>query len=383
MSIYLDNAATTPLDPEVFDAMKPYMLEFFGNPSSTHAQGRKVRAAIESARKKIAELLNCTPGEIIFTSGGTEADNAILCGAVDTYAVTNIITSPVEHHAVLHTLENLSKKRSLSVHFVNLDEKGHVDLTHLETLLKQHDHALVSLMHANNEIGNLLDIGSVGELAEEYDAYFHSDTVQTVGHYRHDLAKIKVHGMAAAAHKFHGPKGVGFKFVSRSKKILPMVFGGSQERNMRGGTENVYGIIGLSKALEIAYRDMDEHVRYVKGLKSRMIEKLKAHIPGVTFHGDSENMERSLYTVLNVSFPESDENNMLLFNLDLHGVCASGGSACSSGATQGSHVLGALYPGSQRGAVRFSFSKYNTSEEIDLAVMKLAELKGVPHPTSK
>jgi cysteine desulfurase len=382
MSIYLDNAATTPLDPEVFDAMKPYMLEHFGNPSSTHAQGRKVRTGIESARKKIAELLNCTPGEIIFTSGGTEADNAILCGAVDTYGVKHIITSPVEHHAVLHTLENLLKKHGVAVNFVNLDDRGHVDMTHLEALLRQHDRALVSLMHANNEIGNLLDIQAVGELAEKYNAYFHSDTVQTVGHYRHDLKKIKVHGMAAAAHKFHGPKGVGFKFVSRNRKILPMVFGGSQERNMRGGTENVYGIIGLAKALEIAYRDMEAHTRYITDLKSQMIKKLRAHIPGVTFHGDSEDLERSLYTVLNVSLPEADENNMLLFNLDLHGICASGGSACSSGATQGSYVLAALYPGSKRGAVRFSFSKYNTPDEIDFTVKKLAELTGVTKMTN-
>ena len=381
MDVYLDNAATTPLDPEVFDAMKPYMLEYFGNPSSIHAQGRKVRAGIETARKKIAELLNCTPGEIIFTSGGTEADNAILCGAVQTYGIKHIITSPIEHHAVLHTLESLSRRQDLAIHHVNLKANGHVDLLHLETLLRQYEGAFISLMHANNEIGNLLDIDAVGDLAEKYAAYFHSDTVQAVGHYRHDLKKTKVHGMAAAGHKFHGPKGAGFMFISRHKKILPLVYGGSQERNMRGGTENVYGVIGLAKALEIAYRDMREHTRYIKELKSRMIEKLRAHIPGVTFHGDSENLERSLYTVLNVSLPESDENNMLLFNLDLQGICASGGSACSSGATQGSHVLGALYPASKRAAVRFSFSKYNTTDEIDYVVKKLAELMGVPEPS--
>jgi cysteine desulfurase len=201
--------------------------------------------------------------------------------------------------------------------------------------------------------------------------------VQAVGHYRHDLQKTKVHGMTAAAHKFHGPKGVGFKYIRKGKKILPLLYGGSQERNMRGGTENVYGIIGLAKALEIAYRDMDEHTRYIKKLKGRMIEKLTTSIPGVTFHGNSDNLERSLYTVLNVSLPESDENNMLLFNLDLQGISASGGSACSSGASTGSHVLAALYPESKRGAVRFSFSKYNTPEEIDYVVKKLAELIGV------
>ncbi len=377
MNIYLDNAATTPLDPEVFEAIKPFMLENFGNPSSTHSHGRKVRAAIESARKKVAELLNCTPGEIIFTSGGTEADNAILVCAIHTYGLKNIISSPIEHHAVMHTLENLKKQGAINVHMVNLDDKGYVDMAHLELLLQKNSNALVSLMHANNEIGNILDFERVCELSEMYNAYFHSDTVQTVGHYKHDLRKNKVHGMAAAAHKFHGPKGIGFKFIHKDKKIQPFVYGGSQERNMRGGTENVYGIIGLAKALEIAYRDLDEHVPYIKKLKSRMIEKLKANIPGVTFNGDSENLDKSLYTVLNVSLPESEENNMLLFNLDLQGISASGGSACSSGATTGSHVLAALYPGSKRGAIRFSFSKYNTPEEIDFVVIKLAELTGV------
>lgn len=376
MSIYLDNAATTPLDPEVFEAMKPFMIEHFGNPSSTHAHGRKVKSAIESARKKVAELLNCTPGEIIFTSGGTEADNAILNCAVQTYRIKNVISSPIEHHAVTHTLANLGK-RGVTLHMVNLDAQGHVDMAHLEILLKTNPDAMISLMHANNEIGNVLDLESVSELASAHNAYFHSDTVQAVGHFKHDLKNTKVHGMTAAAHKFHGPKGIGFMFIHRDKKIHPFLHGGSQERNMRGGTENVYGIIGLSKALEIAYRDMHEHTAYIKGLKSRMIEKLKANIPGVTFNGDSENLDKSLYTVLNVSLPESEENSMLLFNLDLQGISASGGSACASGATSGSHVLGTLYPESKRGAIRFSFSKYNTPEEIDITVNKLAKLIGV------
>lgn len=378
MKIYLDNAATTPLDPEVFEAMKPFMLEDFGNPSSTHSHGRKVRAAIESGRKKIAELLNCTPGEIIFTSGGTEADNAIIRCAVETYGIKHVISTPIEHHAVTHTLETLKKQGIIELHDVTLDEIGHVDLNQLEKLLKEFPNALVSLMHANNEIGNVLDIEAVGELCEKYNTYFHSDTVQTVGHYRHDMKKIKVHGMTAAAHKFHGPKGVGFMYINKAKKIHPFVHGGSQERNMRGGTENVYGIIGLTKALEICYREMDQHEIYIKNLKSVMIEKLNSAISGVTFNGDSANLERSLYTVLNVSLPESEENSMLLFNLDMQGISASGGSACSSGASTGSHVLGALYPNSQRGAIRFSFSKYNKIEEIDFVVEKLAELYRVP-----
>jgi cysteine desulfurase len=374
MRVYFDNAATTPLDPEVFEAMRPFMLEDFGNPSSTHAHGRKVRSAIESARKKMAELLHCTPGEILFTSGGTEADNTILTGAIDTYGIKTVISSPLEHHAVEQTLHRLSDRNRITLVHVRLDEKGHVDYEHLEMLLRKHPNALISLMHANNEIGNLLDIQRVGDMAQGYGAYFHSDTVQTIGHYRHDLTRLKVHGLAAAAHKFHGPKGAGFMFIRKDKKLQPFIYGGSQERNMRGGTENVYGIIGLAKALEIAYRDMDDHIRVVSGLKQYMIDKLRELIPGIDFHGDSAHPERSLYTVLNVCLPESDENDMILFNLDLQGISVSGGSACSSGAVTGSHVLGTLYPGSKRGAVRFSFSKYNTREEIDYAVGKLVEL---------
>ncbi|MBS1951902.1 MAG: Cysteine desulfurase [Cytophagales bacterium] len=374
MKVYFDNAATTPLDPEVFEAMKPFLMEDFGNPSSTHSHGRKVRAAIESARKKVAELLHCTPGEIIFTSGGTEADNAILTGAIQTYNLAHVISSPIEHHAVTHTLESLEKQGTIRLHFVRLDHQGHVDLAHLESLLKEFPSALISLMHANNEIGNLLDIKRVGELAQQYQAYFHSDTVQTMGHYPHDMRQLNIHGLTAAAHKFHGPKGIGFMYLNKDKKIKPMVHGGAQERNMRGGTENVYGIIGLSKALEICYREMAEHEKQISALKKHMIEKLKETIPGISFHGDSDNLSRSLYTVLNVSFPESGENEMMLFNLDMQGISASGGSACSSGASTGSHVLHALYPDSKRGAVRFSFSKYNTLEEIDFVVQKISEL---------
>ncbi len=374
MRVYLDNAATTPLDKEVFDAMAPFMLEDFGNPSSTHSHGRKVRAAIESSRKKIAELLNCTPGEIIFTSGGTEADNTLITSGISTYNIRHAISTPIEHHAVTHTLEILEKKGVIELHHVNLDEKGHVDMAHLEKLLQQYPNALVSLMHANNEIGNLLDIQKTGELSKKYNAFFHSDTVQTMGHYRHNMKELHVCGLTAGAHKFHGPKGVGFMYIQKDRKIAQLIHGGAQERNMRGGTENVYGIIGMAKALEIAYRDMEEHTRHIQALKSRMIAKLKENVPGVTFHGDSANLERSLYTVLNVSLPESEENDMVLFNLDLQGISASGGSACSSGASTGSHVLGALYPNSKRGAVRFSFSKYNTKEEIDFASEKLGEL---------
>ncbi len=378
MRVYLDNAATTPLDPEVFEAMKPFLLEDFGNPSSIHSHGRKVRAAIESGRKKIAELLNCSPGEIIFTSGGTEADNTLIINGIQSYQIKHAISSPIEHHAVTHTLEIMEREGKIKLHHVHLDEKGHADLGHLEELLKQHPNALISLMQANNEIGNLLDIHRVGELAKANGAFFHTDTVQTMGHYRHNMKELHICGLTAGAHKFHGPKGVGFMYIRKDRKIGQFIHGGSQERNMRGGTENVYGIIGMAKALEIAYRDMADHEEHVRKLKTRMISKLKENIPGISFHGDSENLGRSLYTVLNVSLPESDENDMLLFNLDLEGISASGGSACSSGASTGSHVLGALYPDSKRGAVRFSFSKYNTEEEVDFVVTKLSEICRVP-----
>ncbi|HEX7015542.1 MAG TPA: cysteine desulfurase family protein [Cyclobacteriaceae bacterium] len=371
MNVYLDNAATTPLDPEVFEAMKPYLLHHFGNPSSTHAHGRKVRAAIESSRKKVAELLNCAPGEIIFTSGGTEAINTILTGVMHRHKPTLIITSPLEHHAVLHTLEHCANPDILR--YVNVDEKGNVDLDHLESLLSGTRGALVSLMQANNEIGNLLDLHRVGAICAEHGAWFHSDTVQAVGHYRHNLKETPVHGITAAAHKFHGPKGVGFMYVKRDKKIEPYLFGGGQERNMRGGTENVAGIIGLTRALEIAYTNMEQHTAHIRSLKARMINALRETIPGVSFNGNSGDLDNSLYTVLNVSLPESGENEMLLFNLDLMGISVSGGSACQSGAATGSHVLRAINVPRERGAIRFSFSKYNTPEEIDFVVEKLSQ----------
>ncbi|NJN41632.1 MAG: cysteine desulfurase [Flammeovirgaceae bacterium] len=372
--VYLDNAATTPLDPEVFEAMKPFMLEHFGNPSSTHAYGREVKAAIESSRKNIAQMMNCVPGEIIFTSGGTEADNTLIRGYVETYGIKNIISSPIEHHAVLHTLEMLEQRNIAQVHFVKLDELGHIDYDDLESLLQRFPGSLVALMQANNEIGNLLDIERVGELCLRFDAIFQSDTVQAVAHYRHNLKDLKIHGLTASAHKFHGPKGIGFMYVRKDKKNNPLILGGLQERGMRGGTEFSYGIMGIAKAMELAYRYMDEHKIYIQELKSRMIDGLKKGIPNLAFHGDSENLNRSLYTVLNVSLPESDKNDMLLFNLDLAGVSASGGSACASGATQGSHVLKALNPESKRGAVRFSFSKYTTANDVDFATKKLTEI---------
>ena len=374
MRVYFDNAATTPLDKEVLDAMIPYMMNQYGNPSSIHSHGREARAAIEKSRKTIAALLNTSPSEIFFTSGGTEADNTAIRSTVETLNITHAITSPIEHHAVLHTLEELHRLGKIRVSFVRLDEKGHLEMNHLEELLKNNPRSLVSLMHANNEVGNLTNIEAIGELCSHYKAVFHSDTVQTMGHYKHDLRKLNINFIVGAAHKFHGPKGVGFLYINNSLKIQPFITGGSQERNMRGGTENVYGIIGLAKALEVAYRDMAEHQQYIQSLKSRMIEKLKTSIEDIYFNGDSANAEKSLYTVLNVNLPPSELNDMLLFNLDIQKISASGGSACASGTNIGSHVLAALNCPPDRTSVRFSFSKYNTPEEVDYVVETLAEM---------
>lgn len=372
--IYLDNAATTPLDEAVVEAMLPLMRENFGNPSSIHAHGRTVRSALEKARKTIAGLLNTSPAEIFFTSGGTEADNTAICNSIETYGLKHAITSPLEHHAVLHTLEYLQKQGKIKLSLVELDEKGHIDLAHLETLLQTNTRSLVSLMHGNNEVGNLLDLAKAGEICETYKAIFHSDTVQTMGHYRHDLQRLKTHFIVGAAHKFHGPKGVGFLYINANAKIQPFIHGGAQERNMRGGTENIYGIVGMAKALEIAYTGMEQHRQHVEMLKTRMIEQLRENVEDVQFNGDSDNLAQSLYTVLNVSLPPSADSEMLLFNLDIAKISASGGSACSSGSQIGSHVLTALGSDPDRGAVRFSFSKYNTADEIDYATRKLAEL---------
>ncbi|MBA3898935.1 MAG: cysteine desulfurase, partial [Bacteroidetes bacterium] len=317
MKVYLDNAATTPLDQEVLEAMLPLMRDQFGNPSSIHSFGRQARAAIEDARKTVARLLNVSPSEIFFTSGGTEADNmAIQCSVFD-HKITHAITSKMEHHAVLHTLEMLAGRGVISLSFVNIDDSGHISLEHLESLLESNPRSLVSLMHANNEIGNLLPIKEVAELCVKYNALFLSDTVQTMGHYNFDLQQIPVHFVTCAAHKFHGPKGVGFLYINNSVKINPFIYGGSQERNMRGGTENVYGIVGLAKAMEIACREMEAHHQHILGLKKYMISQLKENISNVEFNGDCEG--NCLYTVLNVSFPPNKAGEMLLFNLDISG----------------------------------------------------------------
>ena len=377
MRVYLDNAATTPFDKEVLKAMYKVMETDHGNPSSIHSHGREVRTLIEKARKTVARLLHASPSEFFFTSGGTEADNmAIRCAIID-YGIKHAITSLIEHHAVLHTLQALEKSGVIRLSYLHIDSKGLVDYKHLEELLSSNERSFVSLMHGNNELGTLTDIEAVGQLCEKYNAIFHSDTVQTMGHYPHDLSRLKVHFLVCAAHKLHGPKGVGFLYINHAIKINPMIFGGSQERNMRGGTENVYGIIGLAKSLEIAYEEMEEHHEYIQGLKTYMMKELVKNVPGIEFNGETT-PEKSLYTVLNVSFPEMEMAEMLLFSLDIAGISASGGSACSSGTNIGSHVLNGIHANPDRPAVRFSFSKLNTREEIDYVVGKVKELCQVP-----
>jgi cysteine desulfurase len=375
MKVYLDNAATTRIDDDVFVAMIPYLKEEYGNPSSIHAFGRKTKTAIEQARKTVAKYLNASPTEIFFTSGGTEADNMAIIQSIDALGLKHAISSKIEHHAVENTLQSLEKLGKVKVSWVNVDEKGNVDLLHLEELLKKNERSFVSLMHANNEIGTLLPIEKVGDICEKYNAIFHSDTVQTMGHYKIDLQKVKVHFVTCAAHKFHGPKGVGFIYINHNIKIKPIILGGAQERNMRAGTECTYGIVGLAKAFEISHIDMNIHQSHVLNLKNYMMDELKKIIPDIEFNGEIVN-DKSLYTILNCRFPEHRDAEMMLFNLDIAGVSASGGSACTSGSDIGSHVLTGIGVEAKRPSIRFSFSKYNTKAEIDYTIEKLKSIIG-------
>lgn len=371
--IYLDNAATTPLDPLVLDAMMPYLTSHFGNPSSIYSYGRESRLAIENARKSVAKILNAHPAEIFFTSGGTESSNTAITAAVRDLGCKHIISSPIEHHATLHTVEHLYHTGEAALSYVKILPNGHVDMDDLAQLLAHSEEkCLVTLMHANNEIGNMLDIHAVGELCKKHQAIFHSDTVQTVGHFPFDLRNTPVHFITGAGHKFHGPKGVGLLYINENVRIKPFVHGGSQERNMRAGTENLYGIVGFAKALELATENHEKDSAYMQSLKLYMKRELEKHIKGVNFNGDPEG--RSLYTVLSVSFPKTKKSEMLLFNLDINHICASGGSACTSGADAGSHVIRAINNNPNQVTVRFSFSKHNTTAEIDQTISLLKEM---------
>ena len=371
--VYFDNAATTSLHPDVLAAMMPYLTEKFGNPSSIYSYGRESRLAIETARKTVAQILNAHPAEIFFTSGGTESSNTAITASVRDLGCKHIISSPIEHHATLHTVESLHQRGEAALSFVKILPDGHVDLEHLESLLSTiREKCLVSLMHANNEIGSMLDLHVVGNLSKQYSAIFHSDTVQTVGHFPIDLRHTPVHFITAAGHKFHGPKGVGMLYINENVKIRPYINGGAQERNMRAGTENLYGIVGFAKALELATANYEKDRRQINEVRMYMMEKLKEKIPQVVFNGDP--LKNSLYTVLSVSFPKSEKSEMLLFNLDINHICASGGSACTSGADQGSHVIRAVNYNPNQVTVRFSFSTDNTKEEVDYVVGKLVEM---------
>ncbi len=371
--IYFDNAATTALDKDVVEVMLPYMTDHFGNPSSIYSYGRETRLAIETARKTVARLLNAHPGEIFFTSGGTESNNTAILSAIRDLGCKHIITSPIEHHAVLHTVEHYDCGNEVTSSFVKLLPDGHVDMNDLSAQLASHkERCLVSLMHANNEIGNLLDINAVGELCKKHNAIFHSDCVQTVGHFQLDLRNTPVHFISGAGHKFHGPKGIGILYINDNVKIRPFIFGGGQERNMRAGTENVYGIVGFAKALEIAMAELEKDSTYINDLRMYMKQQLEQKIPGVAFNGDY--MGKCLYTVLSVSFPKNERSEMILFNLDINNICVSGGSACSSGADVGSHVIRAINNDPNQVTVRFSFSKHNTKEEVDTVISKLKEI---------
>ena len=375
MNVYFDNAATTPIEKKVLDKMLPFMEDGFGNPSSIHKRGREIKSAIEKSRTMVAEILCCEPGEIFFTSGGTEADNMFLINTVLEKKIDTIITSKIEHHAVLHCCDFLNKSYNTNIKHVKIDEKGKVDLEDLNALLKKNKNSVVSLMHGNNEIGNINELKSISKLCDQHNIVFHSDTVQTVGHYPINLNDINIHGIVGSAHKFHGPKGIGFLYLNNKHKISPFIHGGAQERNMRGGTENVYGIVGLSEALYLASENMKPHRDKILSLKKHMIDSLKNKIKGVEFNGLSESADQSLYTVLNVSIPDIQDQQMFLFNLDINNIAASAGSACTSGSDSGSHVLNEISIKKNHVNVRFSFSKYNTIEEVDYVVDKIIEIK--------
>ena len=374
MRVYLDNAATTQIAPEVIDYMAELMKSDYSNPSSIHHGGRKSRIIVENARKTVSNYLNTSPGNIFFTSGGTEADNmAIRRGILDNN-ISHAITSSISHKAVIYPLEELSDKKKIVLNYIKLDNNGKIDLIHLEDLLKNNARTFVSIMHANNEIGTIQPIIEIGDLCKKYNAIFHCDTVQTMAHYPIDLQKINVDFITGSAHKFHGPKGVGFIYISDNIDIAPFISGGSQERNMRAGTENVHAIAGLAKAMQLSYENMDNDKEYISQIKKYMINQLILNINDVQFNANCTDFDSSLFKILSVSFPKISESEMLLFNLDIKGILCSGGSACSAGNMSGSHVLDVICKDDNRTGVRFSFSRYNTKEEIDYTVEKIKEI---------
>ncbi|WP_323789710.1 cysteine desulfurase family protein [Psychroserpens sp.] len=375
-TVYLDNAATTQLRDEVINRMSENMKNYFGNPSSTHSYGRQSKSIIENCRKSIASHFKVSASEIVFTSGGTEADNLILRSAVRDLGVKEIITSKIEHHAILHTVEALEVEFGIQVTYVNLNANGHIDYVQLEQLLNSNTKQLVSLMHINNEIGNKLDIALVANLCKRNNVLFHSDTVQSVGHYQLDLENIPIDFLAASAHKFHGPKGVGFAFIRKNSGIKGSILGGEQERGFRAGTEAIHNIVGLDEALKLSYNNLETERDYILGIKTYFIEKLEAMFPNVFFNGSCSDIENSTYTLINVCLPIAQEKASLLqFQLDLKGIACSKGSACQSGSSQNSHVLSQILDEEhlKRPSVRFSFSTFNTKADIDYVIEVLKE----------
>jgi cysteine desulfurase len=373
MKVYFDNAATTAVSPEVLDAMLPFLKENYGNPSSIHSFGRIAKTAIENARKTVAGLLNASTGEIFFTSCGTESNNMVLRQSIHDLQIKHVITSRIEHHCVWHTLLELKAKGLVQLHYVNLEPNGHIDYNHLQELLHSiQGPKMVSLMFVNNEIGNLLDMERVSALCGENNAYFHSDTVQGIGTYPIDVQELSIDFLSGSAHKFHGPKGIGFLYIKNGIKLSPLLTGGAQERNMRSGTENVAGIVGLTTAFKNSIENLDANRKHILGLKNKMVKDLRTAFPGIIFNGDIEG--NSHYKIINASFPLTSRSELLLFNLDIEGICVSGGSACSSGTNIGSHVLEALDVDQSLPAIRFSFSKYNTREEVDVVIKALKKL---------
>jgi len=377
MNVYLDNASTTKLSTNVFISMKPYIFDFYGNPSSIHRYGIEAKSILERSRLFVSEILNTDPSEIFFTSGGTEGNNMIIYGFIKKFKIKNVITSPIEHYSIIKPLKNLYNDGLINLNFLNIDEYGNIDYIHLESLLKKNNNSMVLLMHVNNEIGNINNISLISNLCKKYSSIFHSDVVQSIGCFKYNLQLLPVHFLVASAHKFHGPKGIGLVYMNKSTSINSFISGGIQEMGIRAGTENISGVVGFAKSLEIAYNNMKKNKSYIEGLKYRMICKLKKNIPNVIFNGNSGDMKKSIYNLLNVSFPSVNDYNMFLFDLNIKNIFVSSGSACISGATNSSHVLNFLNLKNniyKKKGIRFSFSKYNTVEEIDYVVNKISEI---------
>jgi cysteine desulfurase len=372
MNIYFDNAATTPLDHEVIELMYETSKNIFGNPSSIHSFGRKSRAEIEKSRKTIAKYLNASPLDIVFTSCGTESNNMILNCSIKRYDIQHLIISEFEHKCVLDTAKVIAEKFAIQLHTISVNEKGNVNLAELEVVLsKLEGNKLVSIMHANNEIGTMIDLKQVGDICKKYDAKFHSDTVQTMAHFPIDVKAINVNYLSGSAHKFHGPKGVGFVYMRGDSNLDAFINGGGQERSYRSGTENLISIVAIGKAFELANVNMESRKDHITEIKDYLEKRLIEEIEGISFNGDPEN---SLFTVLSCSFPPRYTSDMFLFNLDLSGIACSGGSACSSGAQKASHVLKAINHPEDRQTIRFSFSHFNTKKEVDYLIEVLKKM---------